>query len=242
MDNSDHEPPSPGLNDIHGTPVDDSSLKMDLNTEAASSSVVTLKPYSPSPVKHGRRCKYEIVPGVFVPNAYEKYITVDLDSTDVDIFEIHRDIKKCCGREPKISPQGNKRLIIETNSPEESQRLKNMASLGGVSVQCAPNFNLNHTRGMIYAPQLMIYSEEKLMKEFEDQGVVKVERMKKKIDGAIVPQPNLILTFNATRLPDIVFAAWLKLEVKLYVPRPKRCFHCQNFGHVVTSCRMKQFV
>ena len=241
MDCDDDKTPSPGPGDVlpSGTPlVDDNGTAKDIGMMAAGSSVVTLKPFSSLPRNNSRKGKYQIVPGVFVPSTFDKYLTIDLSSTNVDIFEINRDIKKCCGRELKISQNANK-LIVETTSAEESNKLKNLTSLGGISVECTPHFSMNHSRGIIYAPQLMMYSEEKLLNEFEEQGVIKVERMKKKIDGALTPQPSLLLTFNSIRLPSILKAAWFKYEVKQYIPRPRRCFHCQNFGHILTSCRLK---
>ena len=128
---------------------------------------------------------------------------------------------------------------MEVNSPEESEKLKNASSLGGVAVRCNPHFNLNTSKGMIYAPQLITYSEEILEKEFEDQGVIRVQQMKKRINGAITPQPGLILTFNAVRLPSSIEAAWYTYKIRQYIPRPRRCFHCQEFGHTVSSCRSK---
>ena len=100
---------------------------------ATGSSVVTLKPYSSFPRNNPRKGKYQIIPGVFVPSTYDKYLTIDLSSTNVDIFEVNRDIKKCCGREPRISQNSNK-LIVESTSAEESNKLKNLTSLGGISV------------------------------------------------------------------------------------------------------------
>ncbi|XP_064115050.1 uncharacterized protein LOC135221156 [Macrobrachium nipponense] len=92
---------------------------------------------------------------------------------------------------------------------------------------------------MIYAPQLMTYSEEKLVEELKDQGIIRIERMKKKINGVLVPLPNLIVTFNSSHLLSIEKAAGLRFKVKQYIPRPRRCFHCQEFGHMLGSCRQK---
>ena len=182
---------------------------------------------------------YEILPGLVIPNTYDKYLTLTMENSPESIFKVHRDIVKCCGRKPKISAQNNGHLLVEVNSPEESEKLKNVSFLGGVAVRCQPHFNLNTSKGLIYAPQLITYSEETLQKEFEDQGVIGVQRMKKKINGAITPQPGLILTFNSVRLPSSIEAAWYTYKIRQYIPRPRRCFHCQEFGHTTSSCRSK---
>ena len=196
--------PSPGGIDLV-LANDDPGAKMDM--AKASSSVITLEPYTPPRGKCIERY-HQIAPGLYEPSRYEQYLTLDIDDPDVDIFKAHREIKAICGREPKISAQNNRRLIIKTKSPEESQRLQALTSLGGATAQCMPHVSLNYSKGIIYAPQLMVYGECKLQEELADQGVIKVERMKKKINGALTPLPNLILTFNMTRLPSDVVAAW----------------------------------
>ena len=45
--------------------------------------------------------------------------------------------------------------------------------------------------------------------------------------------------FDMLKLHNIVSAAWLRLQVRPYIPSPRRCFYCQMFGHVLTSCRRK---
>ena len=86
---------------------------------------------------------------------------------------------------------------------------------------------------------MMKFSEEKLLEEFKDQNVIEVKRIMKKVDGVLCPQPLLILSFNLLKLPETVTAAWHYFKVRTYIPSPRRCFHCQKFGHVTTSCRRK---
>ena len=195
--------------------------------------IVTLEPYE------RKKSRKYIMPGVCVPNSYNKYLHLNLNSKEIDIFETYREIIKCIGRQPKITSQNNNKLLVEVDSLEESEKLLNLTALGEVSVECSPHSSLNFSKGLIYAPELMIYSEEKLERELRDQGVLKVERMKKKINGDLVPQPNLVITFNSLSLPEMVHAAWHRYKVKQFVPRPMRCFHCQNFGHNANSCRRK---
>ena len=195
------------------------------------SNVATLQPY-----EYGKKQQY--IPRTRTTNSYDRYINLSIDK-DVDIFDAHREIIKCCGRKPKISIQNSNNLVIEAGSLEESTNLLALSTLGGAAVQSTPNDSLNCSKGIIYAPQLMKYPEDKLQKELKDQGVIKVERVHKKIEGALIAQPSLILTIDMPRLPEFIFAAWHRYKIKIYIPRPRRCFHCQKFGHTVTSCRSK---
>ncbi|XP_066957946.1 uncharacterized protein [Macrobrachium rosenbergii] len=130
-------------------------------------------------------------------------------------------------------------LLVESIFPEESMKLMSLSALAGVTVECTPHSSLNCSKGLIYAPQLMGFSEEKLSNELKDQGVIKVNRITKKVDRDRIPQPTLILTFNTLRLPEYVSAAWHRYKIKQYIPRPRRCFHCQRFGHTLQTCRSK---
>ena len=85
----------------------------------------------------------------------------------------------------------------------------------------------------------MKYSVERLQEEFKDQRVIDVIQVKRTIDGILTPLPTYILTFDLWRLPRELKAAWLRLEIRPYVPSPRRCFYCQRFGHVSDSCRRK---
>ena len=244
-------------------PVEDicKDTNMSKTVSDKAGSIVTLKPYNFSSgsvgtaqkrkfdidIKGGKKSKnfkkkgtvdYEIVPGLFVSTNYDKYLTIDMDP-EADIFDIHKDIIESCGRTPKISQQSQGKLLIETISQEESNKLQSLSNLGGITVNCFPHPSLNQSKGMIYAPQLMRYSEERLQAEFETQGVSKVNRMQKKVNGVLTPQPNLILIFDSTKMPEFMYAAWFKYEVKPFIPRPRRCFYCQEFGHIITSCRSK---
>ena len=114
-----------------------------------------------------------------------------------------------------------------------------MNSIKGVQAKCLPHRTLNQVKGVIHSKELLRYSEERLQEGFAKEKVIKVQRMTKKIDGIIVPLPALILTFNLIKLPPFIKAAWLRLQVRPYIPAPRHCYHCQRFGHVLASCRSR---
>lgn len=58
--------------------------------------------------------------------------------------------------------------------------------------------------GVIFSRDVMRYSNEKLLHELSDQGVVRVDRLQKKVDGVLVPTPTLFLTFDRLKLPEVV--------------------------------------
>ena len=244
--------------------VDDQlTSSMDPASDSASSSVVTLEPYAgykinkslPLPQRKGRNNlsvnttgnnitgKREILPGVFEPVCYSKFLTLALGDdrkfSSTDLFQVNRDIIKCIGRQPKISRVGDGELLVEVSSPEESEKLQKLTKVNGCKTNCAPHKLLNQCKGVIYCRDLVDYSEEKLLSEFESQNVVAVQRIKKRENGELCPTPLLVLTFKQITLPATISAAWFNLKVKPFVPSPKRCYYCQMYGHVYTSCRKR---
>ena len=228
-----------------------------------SSSIFTLKPFIPDSatsgsvsrrkdknhrVKNSNRNRpnvnqVEILPGVYESNVYKKFLTLSLENEkridDIDIFEVHRDIVSCIGREPKISTMNSGSLLVEVASHEESEKLQKMKRLNGTEAKCVPHPSMNQSRGVVYSRELINYSEDKLLNELQSQKVVAVQRIKKKVNGILSPQPLLILTFDLLKLLDAISAAWLRLPVKPYIPSPRRCFFFQMYGHLTTTCRRK---
>ena len=253
--------PAEGLNHMLTTPGTETDHAP--TAGSSTSNIATFDPYTPSQdvdtstqgnkspkdsrkKKKGKKAvrvqdnrSIQTAPGIFEPNDYKKYLNVVLDDSNADIFDVHRDLINCCGKEPKVYAQGTGRILVEASTPEESRRLQGLTQLGGVQATCNPHPAMNQSKGIIYAPQLSRYPEEKLLKEFEPQGVIEVRRLRKIINGAITPLPQLVLTFDRLRLPEYITAAWYKYKIRLFVPRPKRCFYCQEFGHVLDSCRRK---
>ena len=234
-------------------PVDDlRSLDQDQDKSLHKSSVVTMRPYAPPKSVHQRTVnkkggnkknpnKIEVLPGIYESNSYEKYLSFSLENEqkleNLDIFDVHREIVNCIGREPKISPRGDATLLIEAATPEESEKLQKLKIINGNGAKCVPHKTLNQSKGTVYSKELLHYSEEKLREEFENQKVVEVKRIMKKENGSLRPTPLLIITFDLLKLPNTLSAAWYRLNIRPYIPSPRRCYYCQMFGHVNTTCR-----
>ena len=219
-----------------------------------SDAVATLEPYIPAinsqkrsnkrdNWEYKKRTKNQTLPGLFESISYIQYLTLKLDDDqriqNSDFFEIHRQIYSCLGREPKIVFQGDGSILVEVTSLEEKEKLLSLTELSGKSARCSPHKLMNQCKGVIRAPLLMQFSEERLQKEFESQSVIEVKQMKKKINGTLTALPTYILTFDLPRLPKEIKAAWLYFGVRPYIPAPRRCYYCHRFGHVNDNCRRR---
>ena len=162
-------------------------MNMTTDKDSASSSKYALEPHSPALFsdcrKHRNQSKIrndcmEMLPGLFESTSFDRYLVLslgdDLRVQDTDIFDMHRDIVKSIGREPKIS------LLIEAISPQESEKIRKLNKIQGYKVDCKRHQSMNSCRGVIFSKQLIKYSEEKLLQEFKGQYVMDVKRIKKK--------------------------------------------------------------
>ena len=91
---------------------------------------------------------------------------------------------------------------------------------------------MNHTKGTIFSETLCNSSEDAILSAMENRGVVKVEQMKKRIDGELKGIPRFIFTFRRTELPPLLkITDWHHEIVDQFIPNPLRCINCQKFGH-----------
>ena len=243
----------------HGHLDDDlKDTDMDLGTGISGSNIMTLEPYlahvnsEPKSVlekkkerveNDNKKVKYrkmEILPGHYEVVNYEKFLILEVDNgrhENLNIFKANREIIQICGGQPKILLQGDGSLLIETSSPVQSQKLKDIKLLDGHNVKCVSHPFFNQCRGVVYAPEILQIEEKEIEEELKSQGIVKVVRMKKKVGEQLIPLATLILTFDQCRLPSFIKVGWLSIKVKPYIPSPLRCYHCQMYGHSSQKCK-----
>ena len=58
-------------------------------------------------------------------------------------------------------------------------------------------------------------------------------------NGVLKPTHTYVLTFNTTILPNKIKAAYLSVNVEVYIPNPLRCYNCQVFSHHEDNCLKK---
>ena len=244
---------------IKPTPSDDDlrpSMDIDAKTTSKGPSVLTLEPFSSHvrPSRHsyqrkhkekqiGQTTQHEILPGIFEPVQFRQFLMMRFDNKriqDLDLFNVYKEIVLRCERKPKLTPQNDGGLLVEVSSLKDSETILSLSVLDGVETKSSPHVTLNQCKGFIFSTDLLKYSEDRLKEEFAEQGVVDVRRIRKRENGVEISSPLLILTFNLLRLPNSIQAAWLNLKVRPYVPRVRRCFYCQKFGHVRDKCRKAQ--
>ncbi|XP_023226914.1 uncharacterized protein LOC111627548 [Centruroides sculpturatus] len=154
-------------------------------------------------------------------------------------FLIQKLFESTIGHLKKIQKLRSGDLLVEAASPQQSEKLLKMKSLGDIQVIITPHTSLNSSRGVISEIDLMCEDESDIQIGLSDQGVTAVRCISIRRDGKIIPTKHLIVTFNKPTLPSFLTAGYLRCSVRPYIPNSLRCFKCQRFGHSQTSCRGK---
>ena len=161
------------------------------------------------------------------------------DGTDfsrVSPFLIHKAIYGLIG-EVKMLKKTFEGLLVETTSSAQSKRLLKVERLVDFPVTVSSHISLNSSKGVIYCRDLLNCSITEIEENLKENGVIGVKRIQVRREGILVDSPNLILTFNTSKLPKYINAAMYRLEVRPFIPNPIRCFRCQQFGHTSARCK-----
>ena len=51
---------------------------------------------------------------------------------------------------------------------------------------------------------------------------------------------EIVIEFEGENVPKKVFLGFMSHLVRVYVPKPLRCFNCQRFGHTAKNCKQQR--
>ncbi|XP_055621965.1 uncharacterized protein LOC129765582 [Toxorhynchites rutilus septentrionalis] len=149
---------------------------------------------------------------------------------------IHKEIKSACGEPLTTVKLRNGTLLVKTKSIAQANQLLRCKMLFDMTVSVEENVKLNQTKGIITSADLRYATIKEIVEELSSQGVCQVEQMKRKRLGILEPTNSFILTFKSSGVPETVKVGYLVLNVRLFIPRPIRCYQCQYYSHPATYC------
>lgn len=155
-------------------------------------------------------------------------------------FLVAKSLGEAIGKEYKASKMSSGDLLIELKKKEQIQKLYDLVSIGNTDITITAHRSLNTCRGVISEEDFLNLSDEELLEGFQNQNVIKVQRITMRRNNEQLPTKHIILTFGTSTLPSSLDAGYLKINVRPYIPNPRRCFKCQRFGHASQSCRGKE--
>ena len=217
-------------------------------TSPASSSFATLKPYEPPRSDAARSNRAAHYPSTVSGEleTFVKFYSVrskaSADLRKLNIFKVDQAVCNAIGEPARITENPDHSLTVEVKSRAQGQKLLSLTTLVREPVEVVPHQRYNQSQGVITCDLLKSYAEDDIADGLSHLGVTKVHRITKRSpSGTYDPTPTLVLTFNTSVPPDrIRIRAGLSERVRPYVPLPRRCYKCQQYGHVTKTCRKEQ--
>ena len=143
-----------------------------------------------------------------------------------------------------------KAVLVEVNCAAYSNNLLKLTQIGYMPVRVSAHQSLNYAKGVVrFRQAAQDLTNEDLARDLNmsrrnhDQPQVKdASRVTITKGGKKVPTGTVFLTFDAPTLPESIFFGLERFEVDQYIPLPRRCFKCQQFGHGARACRATEDV
>ena len=170
-------------------------------------------------------------------NKFAKFLVMKPDDsslklTKINAFKVDKGFKQILGNHCcKIKQLRSGLLLIEVDQKKNYNKLLPVKKFVDIPVSVEEHSSLNISKGTIYCDCLEDVSDELIAKELEDQDVKEVYRQKRRDGDNFIPTNRFVITFNTTKVPSEVKIGYLIFKVRLYIPNPRRCFKCQQYGH-----------
>ena len=129
---------------------------------------------------------------------------------------------------------------MEYTNKKQIESLLRLKKFHDLKVQVSLHGSLNTCKGVVRCPDLKGVSEQEILEEMREQGVINVRRIKVRRDDALKDTNTFVFTFNTSVLPKQLKVAFLRVSVDPYIPNPLRCYACQVFGHHENKCHREE--
>ena len=187
---------------------------------------------------------YETFDNLYRPRNFTRFYTIkatgEANIAKANIFRVDKALKSFIGEFERLSEDlQNKSWTIEVKNEQQGEKLLTMSELLSEPIIVTQHESHNKSQGVTTCTMLKNYTEEEVTEGLSDYGVIGCRRI---IRNPKSPNPEptstLILTFNTPNPPDnITIITGIKERVRPYIPLPRRCFNCQNYGHSGAKCR-----
>ena len=161
--------------------------------------------------------------------------------SEINVIIVDTEIKQKIVIPKKMTKLNKSALLVQVSSERQGNALSNINKVAEHPVTVQLHRTLNVVKGTVYSETMSNSTEEKILEQLKEQGLTKVERMKRRVDGKLVATHRYILMFNGTKLPPLIkLAEWHREIVDLYIPTPMRCNRCQRYNHAKKWCRREK--
>lgn len=152
-------------------------------------------------------------------------------------FIVARSVKEHVGSISAAYRDKNDHLVIKVRSEKKAAKLLELVKLiDGTEVKVTEHERLNQTKCIVTCHSVNELSEEELVEELADQGVIHVRRLGRQGGKSA----TMVVTFRGTVAPREVFFGFDRCSTREYRQAPMQCFRCFSFGHTKSRCTAEE--
>ena len=175
------------------------------------------------------------VPRFLVVTSQDK----DRKVSDLSPLVIEKSIQSIAGHPKSIKRLNSGGLLLEVEKNAHVTALLATKKLFDLKVKISLHNTLNTSKGVIRCQDLGPCTDNEILDNVMSEGVIHVRNIQVRRNGALKRTNTYVLTFNTPVLPKKIKAAYLSVNVEVYIPNPLRCYHCQVFSYHEENCTKK---
>ena len=153
---------------------------------------------------------------------------------------VHLCIVSLAGQPKSIKKLKSGDLLLEVEKKKHIENLLRTKKLFNLDVNISLHKTLNCSKGVIRCEDLGPCTDVEILDHLRSQGVQDNRNIQGRRNGVLKRTSTYVLTFNTPMMPKKIKAAYISVNVEVYVPNPLRCNHCQVFGHHESRCNRQK--
>lgn len=184
-------------------------------------------------------------------NSVNQEIYVHIRAVDGDVaiarrnrFLVAKILKEKTSNITKASYNMQGDLILRIKGEKEAEKVLGMKAIGEWKVNVERHKTLNTSKGVVYSRDMSWMAENEILDGLSEYKVTEAFFFKRKpresesnSNTEARPFGLGVLTFNTLEPPKRIRFGFEYLDIKPYVPNPKRCKKCQKLGHTTKWCK-----
>ena len=157
----------------------------------------------------------------------------------VNPFTLRRGLDQLVGPLETVKPIRSGALLVRTRASSQTATLMACREIAGLSISVATADRLNAREGVVRSEALVSLSNQELLDELAEQGVVRVQRLRSRNLEEWGPNPTIRMSFRGDTLPQAIRCGYMVIAVDPWVPPPQHCRKCWEYGHPTQGCRRR---
>ena len=125
-------------------------------------------------------------------------------------------------------------LEVRVSSEEFLSKLLNLNTIGSFSIKVSENFTKNCVKGTFrdFRDDFVDEKDEEIHKYFLKKGLKEITQVNR-----LGESQTFSVCFRGQTLPKKIDIGIRSYNIRKFVPKPPRCFRCQDYSHSQRTCR-----